>query len=693
MPASDYVAGFLFFAPLLALTLAGAWLLAARRYPHLSGAERAVALGMIAVLGVLAVHIVPLTLGVLTRETALAAAALWLAAAVLVPAVGRSPLPAPSPSGSVDTAGRVLAGVAVAVAALLALAVARDQLFLASGAVDALNFHMPSVVGWLQSGSLWEIAIFLPDAAVGHYPNNGDVFLLAATLPWSNDFLAHLALYPVYALTGVALYSLARELRAPAAAAAVPAAVLLTIPAVLIPTLIGSYTDILALFGFATGILFLVRHDRTGVTAELVLAGLSLGVAFGSKWYAVPEVAMVVAVWMLASLIAGRGWRSVGGRALAIVALIALSGGIWLLRNWVESGNPLFPVRIAPLGIEVFDAPPDVIRDAAGFTLLGYLDDPEVWGDFIWPQLRDALAGPALLLIAGMTLAAVIFVSRGRRKVPARGLVFAGVVAAALILLVYAGIPYTAGGPEGSPTLAGPSSRYAVPALLIAAPICAWVASRIRHGTAVLGALGMVAIGDAAVQISDSTLSGASIDRNDWLAAAAFLIALALGTWAVGRLSVRLVGRRRQVALAGAACATLVAAAVAGYEAQKRFNGVRYVGQDPTIDYVLTRVPRGERVGLAGVWDNGIPPVLPSFGPRLDNRVVYVGRDDDDILRRYTDRREFLRALGRGSYDYLFVGRGIPPQRSLREERWAESAGFDPVARSERLTLLEAPTS
>jgi hypothetical protein len=62
-----------------------------------------------------------------------------------------------------------------------------------------------------------------------------------------------------------------------------------------------------------------------------------------------------------------------------------------------------------------------------------------------------------------------------------------------------------------------------------------------------------------------------------------------------------------------------------------------------------------------------------------------------DFLRRYTDRREFLRSLARGSYDYLFIGRGIPSSGPLREERWAESAGYEEVAQSERLTLLRAP--
>jgi Dolichyl-phosphate-mannose-protein mannosyltransferase len=691
VPGSDYLAGLLFFAPTMACAAGGAWLLQVRRYGHLRGVERVVAVGMLAVLAVLAIHLAPLALGVLSRGTALATAVVFLAACLAVreaePARSAEP---PGPQGA-GSAGPILATVPVVLTGLLALAIARDQLFLSPLAVDTLNFHLPGVAAWIQSGSLWQIDVFLPDVAPGHYPNNGDVLLLAAVLPWSNDFLSHLFLYPVFVLTGLATYALARELRAPPAAAAVGAALLLATPAVIVPALISGYPDVLALFGFATGLLFLVRHHRSGQTSELVLAGLSLGVAFGTKWYGVSTVAVVVAVWFVASLAARRPWRTVGRQALAVVGLIALAGGIWLVRNWVESGNPVFPVRVAPLEVEIFDAPRDVVREAGGFTLADYFDDPDVWREEILPQYRDVLALTGAVLVAGLVLAAAVLVRRRRQPDPERGLVLAGVLAGALILVAYTITPYSAGGPEGLPTLAGSDVRYAGGALVIGAALCAWAAARLPRGIAGFALLGTVAVVDAAVQISDSGRVGASVDRNDWLAALALAAALAILVWAVPRAWSRLAPRRRRPALAFAACLMLVAVAIAGYETQKRFNGVRYIDQDPTVDHILRGVPEGQRVGLAGTWDNGIPPVLPAFGPRLDNEVAYVGWNDGDFLRRFGDRASFVASLREGAYDYLFVGHGIVPEPSLREERWAKAAGFDEVVRSERLTLLRAP--
>jgi hypothetical protein len=692
MPASDYLAGLLFFAPTLAGALGGAGLLVSKRFPDLGGSERIVAFGILGVIGVLAIHLLPAALGILTRGTVVVSALAWVAAAAVIPATEAAPSPRSKVNSDGDAVGRVLSSAAIGLAAVLALAIARDQLFLAPTAVDTLNFHLPSVISWIQSGSIWDVGVYLADVAPGHYPNNGDVLLLAAVLPWSNDFLSHLALYPVWLLTGIATYALGRELRASREAAAVAAALLLVVPAVLMPALIWSYTDALALLGFAAGILFLLRHARTGSGSELLLAGLALGVAFGTKWYGVPYVAVILVVWVISRMAAGRPPGTIARQGAVLVAAVAIAGGVWMLRNWIDTGNPVFPVRVAPLGVEIFDAPRDVVRERAGFTLAGYLDDPQVWSDYLLPQFRETLASPALLLLVGAGLAGLLVIGGRGRQVQSRGLVLLGLLAAGAIVLIYVITPYGAGGPEGRPDLAGSDSRYVAPALLLGAALTASAASRFRHGTSILAGLSLIAIVDAAVQVSDSTLSGASIDRRDWGAALALVAAVVIAwlVWrAISRARPGLGARRRPLALGVTGGLALAAVCIGGYEMQKRFNGVRYAGQDPTVDRML-QAGRGLRVGLAGTWTNGIPPVLPAFGPRLDNEVTYVGRDRG-FVRQHRDRSDFLSAVRRGGYDYLFVGNGIPPRPDPDAVRWARNVGFEEVAQSERLTLLRAP--
>ena len=108
---------------------------------------------------------------------------------------------------------------------------------------------------------------------------------------------------------------------------------------------------------------------------------------------------------------------------------------------------------------------------------------------------------------------------------------------------------------------------------------------------------------------------------------------------------------------------------------------------------LLRDAPSGRRVGLTGVWSSGLPPILPAFGPRLGNRVAYVGPWAGHLLRQYDAPAPFARALDRGRIELLVIGLGFPqPHPSVREESWAIGAGFREVARSSRLALYSRGT-
>src|SRR5829696_3646655 len=151
MPAGDYVLGLACFTAMLTATAGGAWMLLGKRFGQLRGTSRVLGMAILVTCGVLAVHLVPGVLGLLGRGSVLIASGLWLAAAVLVrpagdsePAVGASAPPASEP---VSTA---LAGAAIAAIVVFGIAFARDQLVLAPGSIDILNFHLPGVGRWIQ---------------------------------------------------------------------------------------------------------------------------------------------------------------------------------------------------------------------------------------------------------------------------------------------------------------------------------------------------------------------------------------------------------------------------------------------------------------------------------------------------------------------------------------------------------------
>ena len=652
-----------------------------RRLAHLRGAAAVVAGGVLASGCVVLVHMLPGVLGVLSRWSALG-----LALALLGLVVWRLPRVAPA-SPRVDTpsepaAGPVSWAIALGAAGAVALwlvASAWNRTVLPPESIDTLSFHFPVVGKWIQEGSFWRVDQFAPLLWNGNYPQTGDVVFLAAILPWRNDWLAG-AVNPVFiALAGVGVYAIARELGAARPSAILGGAVFASLPVVAFAANGEGMTDSLMFACLAGGLLFLLRHEHGAPRSELWLAALALGLAFGTKWYSAWVVPAVVAVWLGARLLVRRPVLRDGG---LVAGVVAVTGGFWLVRNWVESGNPVLPVEVRALGVTLWDAPRDFIRECAGYTIAHYVGDAGPWAEHILPVYRDGYGGPALAIGLGLVGAATLAV-RGRAE--PRGTLAAGALLAALLAIGYALTPYSAFGPEGEPHTVGASIRYLVPALLVAAPLAAYALSRAGRLRIVLELLALAAVVHGIERGFDVPLRVGAL----------VLLALALlagAGWGALHLT-RHVPRRTRVRLLGGLAALAAIGAVAvGHARQREFNDGRYAAADAPVAAIAEHAPEGSRIGLAGVWGvDVVAPPWPAFGERLRNRVEYVGETVDGQLREYEDRARWSRKVRR--FDLLLVGRGgysrdcpVPGQGS-DDDRWAREEGFEVLARSDHLTL------
>jgi hypothetical protein len=500
-------------------------------------------------------------------------------------------------------------------------------------------------------------------------------------------------------LFAVCLYALARELGSPWPQAALLGTMVAAAPVIVQHGLSEGLLDPVMYSSLAAGALFLVRHNRTGARGDLLLAGLALGICFGTKFYGYTSVAAVVLVWVAARLACRVRPAIVARQALVVGALVLAAGGIWMVRNWVETGNPLMPLRIELLGTTLFDAPPDPQRPIFGFTLLSYADDPGVWFDTLAHQFRVAVGWSLILLASGVAAAAALLAGRRRALEAADRVALALLAATALLLVVYAATPYTGAGPEGEPLAAAINVRYGIPAAIAAVGLIGWLAGR-------LGARWRTVLAAAALVGTVDALRVGPVNRPAvaWVCFA--LGAAAAVAWALAgepRLPRPRTPHWRPAAIAAVSAAVLALGAVAGQILQEAFNEDRYVGSDPALDYVIESSEDGQRVGLAGFWTlEGVVPIYPSFGTRLENRVEFVGTHvDDALLRRPESRSSFLTELRRQDPALLVVGRAGPdpefdPDRDraapeLAELAWARAAGYREVARSGRFVVLQRP--
>ena len=703
MSLTEFVIGLSFLVgTLLPISLA-AWMLTRRAFGHLTGVPRVLCFALIAVTGIIVVHMVPGVLGFLSRTAVLVVsvlvgglACLWAARREpsFPPDLDASLIEAGEPDGgpAIWLTAAIVTGVVVYVLGYVILT--RNQVVTGT---DAMWFHIPTVARWIQTGTFWDVqSTWSPGWAFGHYPNNGNVVQLTFVLPWSSDAFIRFISIPFLGLAGLSVYALARELRAPRSTSAVAAAVFCTIPVAMRPALRAGQTDTILVAAFGIGLVFLLRYSRSRERPDLVLAGLGLGIAFGTKWYAVTYVPIVIAVWVVASLVARRPFRQTLLHGAALSGIVFAAGGFWLVRNLVKSGSPLFPAKVALGGVTIFDAPPSHVLENGGYSIGHYLDQSAILRRIIVPQLSKSFAVSGILL--GLTLGLVcafVLSRRGRSRSPAAGSILALSITGVLILIAYIFTPFSAFGPKGRPVSTAAGARYALPALLIAAAVAAWGSGRARG----LWRTGFVALGGLCIL--------ESLRRTDAIARADFTItprlvgygvAASLFVALVAALVRRIVRRQEPPTrgrLAWALAIVIVLAsltAAAGYRQQRAYNLVRYRSADPVFEWVQLHAPSGHRIGLAGRYpfttSGALPPPLPLHGPRLRNEVVYVGPTVRGLLGEYEAREPFVAALARGDFELLVVALGDPPQPTAPQEEWAESAGFVEVVRSPYLVLL-----
>lgn len=700
MPAGDYWVGLAFFLVTWGGCAAAGWFAVTRLAPGLAGSMRVLGWALLATGALLIAHLLPAALTVLSREAA--------ALAAMVLALGASRLRTRSPARAIafppsarepTELDRRLARLGVLAFGIWLALIALRQLHAEPLGFDAVNAYLPTAANWIQEGSIWGIQDWLPGFFFGATPGNGTVVLLAATLPWENDFVAHLAIYPFVVLTALSLYALAREAQAPRPAAALIGVMLTAAPVIVFPALRDALLDPVLYSAFSSGLLFLVRHRRTGDQSDLALAGLGLGIAFGAKFYGFTAVPIVVLAWVAASLWSRPSASRLARQALVLLAPIILFGGLWIARNWIETGNPAYPVAINAFGLEVFDAPVDPLRERLGTTLADYVDEPSVWGNELREQFRVAIGLPIAILAVAVVVAGAFLVRRRglREDDDSDGPALVGVILAVALAASYALTPYSATGGPGDPFLAAANVRYGVPALIVAAAVAAWLCGRL--GRAALTGACVVAL----VGTFDALRVGTLAPRSTVYAAFGLAAVCVGAAWlvrrrAIERPSLPRIGPRLAV---GGAAALLILVAVVGSRLQETYNDSRYMGQDEALSALAS--DESHRVGIAGNWTPEEPgPIYPAFGRRVQNEVSFVGVTEDGLLRRASSRQEFLAALGHPPPDVLLVGLAeatpedpealrASPAGAPAELGWAESAGYTEVMRSERFALLSGP--
>jgi hypothetical protein len=274
---------------------------------------------------------------------------------------------------------------------------------------DELTHHLAIPKLYAKAGRIIEV----PMAPYAYYPMLVDM-LFTPWVYWGYDFVPKWIHFLFSGLTALLLYAyLARRMNA--VYGWLGAFFFLSTPAILRLGHWG-YNDLALVFYTTAALLCLLSwREARGVNSWLVLAALSLGFALATKPNGL--VAAMLTVLLFGLIIVKPPRRSLPAlsREVFCFSALALAPFLpWLIKNWWQTGNPLFPFFGSVFAATASSG--QVGPDAASFAGVGIFDKREhLYGENIWqiialplrvffsgqddnPQYFDGVLTPMLIL-------------------------------------------------------------------------------------------------------------------------------------------------------------------------------------------------------------------------------------------------------------------------------------------------------
>lgn len=334
---------------------------------------------------------------------------------------------------------------------------------------DGLYYHLPSAVRWMQQRSM-DLIVGLSCESL---PENGMIVPCLLSFAKLERLLPATQL-PSALLVGLAIYGLTRAVGGSLKSAVVCVCITMSIPIVAFQSF-SSYIDLYGASSWLAALLAVVWATRTRQVRQrnglLFLAGLSAGVALGSKSTYLVLVLMLGVIVVLAEWIPPRVRRTSAPtpwRSAAIFGSAALvCSGFWFIRGTVQANNPVYPMTFKIGGQKVL--PGFTEEDRVSFHRSAGRKFRH-WWDYPWRESKhgtgygygvdNGLGATYAAFVPLGLVAAVFFVaaSRSRGRLARWRLVFLLLAGSGGLLLV---------------TAFGEHLRFVLPLLLVSVPAAA----------------------------------------------------------------------------------------------------------------------------------------------------------------------------------------------------------------------------
>ncbi|HKI04240.1 MAG TPA: hypothetical protein VKK31_19845 [Thermoanaerobaculia bacterium] len=483
---------------------------------------------------------------------------------------------------------------------------------------DSVMYHLLLTGTWLRDRNLSPVFGNIPINYYGYVPANGSIWFWWWMAPSHSEFWVNLAALPHWLLLGLAVGGVARELGARRHWPLASFLVLLT------PTVVRfaatQYVDILVGAVLVAASFFALRWMRTASWSGAVLAGTGLGLAAGAKVLGVPY-AMFLA--MAAVLLARGRWGRRVPQVLAAVALAALLGSFFYLRNVSLGTGPLALACEQTASGPKNANQPTIPRKNSVMELReemfgrGRLVDAFLGGTY--PPSLELGVGPQAFVLLLAVLALPFGLGRERRR---ESLMVSAQVGAQLAFWLT--VPYA----RNLHVYA--NIRYLIPALGLAFAGAAALGERRGVRDRWMEGIALVLLIQGLLQLHAEMPGGV---RLAMVAADLAAVALALSP----RLRAFAVRRRRELALAALLLAILGAPLLTRFRVADRKRALtrEYTAHQTSLRFLAPGWgwldEHGGTGNVAAVHSPNNYFVYPAMGPRLERDVRYVNVNEADL--------------------------------------------------------------
>lgn len=253
---------------------------------------------------------------------------------------------------------------------------------------EAQAYHLPIALNIFQTQSLkiWDTAF------LHTFPANASIYV-GFLLGFISEHLVAAANLVFLVPLVVAVYGLCRASGADKTASILTSLGLLTIPIIAFGAFQAS-ADVGGAAFLAIAVYFAIAKSDCR-TSHQVLCGLAAGLAFGFKSLHIVSIAFLFLLILLRTWSESRNdvsseriWSGVRPVLIFLVSTLAMSG-FWLVRNYVELGNPLYPVHLPIFDLVGWTKAPDRDFTQRHGTQFKWVRSSSEWFVYPWVEWHN----------------------------------------------------------------------------------------------------------------------------------------------------------------------------------------------------------------------------------------------------------------------------------------------------------------